>query len=314
MAEKKKQGKLTPKLNVAREGVDVLADLATIGADLAGKFGGNVADAKRAADILNLVGEGVRTGGKVYDKAKEKQFADASSLALDNIGLLCEIILTQKGAPPGTIAAMKGGFKAGNAAIAAGKAFAQADEDGVSKGIDSLGDVLKASLDVAAAATTDAEAKKRMQIAAATAPTALKSFAIGMQLGKKIEEGDADGVVDCLSKAAKAALNTIQDIKKAEATAGKSATVAKETGAKIDKETLALTQDINLAAFGGKTLVAAATLARKGDHIKALNKIIQNVGKGLEDVLVKAGVDKAQAKQIAGIYNAARRRRRCSKR
>src|SRR6185295_8127510 len=102
-------------------------------------------------------------------------------------------------------------------------------------------DVLKASLDVAAGATTDPEAKKRMQIAAASAPTALKSFAIGMQLGKKIEEGDADGVVDCLSKAGKAALNTIQGIKKIEATAGKPEKAAKEAGAKIDKETLALT-------------------------------------------------------------------------
>jgi len=305
VAEKKKQGKLTPMRNKTREAVDVLADLATIGADMAGKFGGNAAQAKRAGDILNLIGEGVRTGGKVYDKAKEKEFADASSLALDNIALLCEIILTQKGAPKETIAAVKGGFKAGNAAIVAGKAFAQRDAEGVTKGVDSIGDVLKAALDAAAAATADAESKKRIQLAAATAPTALKAFAIGGQIALKVEQGDAEGVVDCLSKAGKATLNTIQDIRKIETMSRQSEKDGKETAKKLDKETLDITQDINLAAFGGKTLIAAATLARKGDHIKAINKIIQNVGNGLEDVLVKSGVDKAQAKQIAGIYVAA---------
>jgi len=46
-------------------------------------------------------------------------------------------------------------------------------------------------------------------------------------------------------------------------------------------------------------------MMKKGEHLKALNKIIQNVGKGLADVLEKSGVDKKQAAQIASIYTAA---------
>src|ERR1041385_9024236 len=46
-------------------------------------------------------------------------------------------------------------------------------------------------------------------------------------------------------------------------------------------------------------------MSKKDGYLKAINKIIQNVGKGLADTLEKAGVDKKQAAQIAGIYNAA---------
>ena len=166
-------------------------------------------------------------------------------------------------------------------------------------------DVLKASLEAAASVTDDPEKKKQLQIAAATAPNLLKNVALGMDIAKKVDEGDADGVVDCLTKAAKNALGTIQDIKKIESTSGLSKDAAKKKGAEIDKQTTDITQDINLASFGVKTLIAAKIMSKKGEHLKAINKIIQNVGKGLADTLEKAGVDKKQAAQIAGIYNAA---------
>src|SRR5438045_8104673 len=100
VADKKKKGKLTPKTNRLREAMDTSADLLAVGSDLGLTFGKGTVDAKRAAEVLNLLSEGIRTGGKVYDKAKEKEFSDAASMALDNISLLAEIILTQKGAPP----------------------------------------------------------------------------------------------------------------------------------------------------------------------------------------------------------------------
>ncbi|MEI7461366.1 MAG: hypothetical protein WCK15_18310 [Pirellula sp.] len=303
IAVKKEKGELTADYDLGRDVFDTTGQLLAIGASLTKEFGDSD-NGKRAAQILLYLSEANSASGKIYDNIQEKEFADASSFALDNISLLTTMILQNDGASEETIAATKSGFSSGVAAIKAGKAFAPGGA-GVDEGLDALGDALKGFLDSAAAATRDPVQKKRLQLAAASAPKTLKGAALTLGLKNQVEEGNAEGCIQCLTKASLEILATVQEVRKIEAQDGLSDEQAEELGKKSDDETQDIAQIINLAGFGAAMAGKAAITLHRGEYEKSFDGVIDDIGKGLEKVLIKSGVDEKAASMIANSYKAA---------
>jgi len=295
IAKKEKEGKLTPELSLIREGVDLVGDLGSVASDLVASFGGDTAGAQLAVELLTLSSDVIKGGGQIYDKAKEKEFADASSLVLGNIEIITQFALGQAGFPSEVIDSVSNGFDSGKAAIAAGKAFAKG-ADGMSDGLNSIADVLNGALAIAVASVSDPAMKESLEKAMAIAPNALKSVAIGKNLVGSLEQGDAGGVVDCLTQGAQIALKSVQDVRKIQGTSN---------GDELDQQTGSISTDIDLAGTGLKLVIENAILVKRGDYIKALNGVIDGIGAGLSSVLVQAGVSEDEANQIATIYSSA---------
>jgi hypothetical protein len=301
---KREKGELTPKANRLRDLVQTGAELASVGADLAAGFGAGSDNAELAGELLGLIGSVVEAGGDAYDKIKAKEYADASGVVLDACSLITVMALKKAGVDDAIIEATKASFKAGGAAINAGKKFAEG-ASGAAAGTEILANVLKNSLDIAASLVTDPGQKAALKQAAAIAPMAMKAVGISADMVMKVNEGDTDGVIDCLTRGVKAGMEGAQDLKKLEATRG----MTDEQGAKIEKgideDTKTFNRRVDLATLGAKTVVSAAIMAKKGAYLKAFDTLITNVGEGLTKALIEARVDEKQAKQIGIIYKSA---------
>lgn len=297
--KKKEQGQLTPKANRARSMAQSAAELATVGADLAGGFAPGSAQAKLAGQVLNTMSAVIKGADEGIDKVLAKEYADGATTFLGTVKVVTGAILSGVGVPKDVVGLVDKGFSFGSAAITAGKHFARG-ADGLTDGVNVLGGLLQGILQAAAtSATQDPATQKALSAAATSLGTAIKGAGTSVKLLRALDADPPDpaAAFDCLCELAVTTLNSVQDIRKI----GASAEQVKE----IDRQTKTGEQGAALGTVALKTSAAMAISIKRGSYQKAFDELIAGVGDGLGKALVLGNLPQAQADNIAKLYQSA---------
>lgn len=304
VADKKAKGLLTPKVNMVSVSLDAGAELLAVGGTIAGGFGPDQASAALAKNILNGASKALAGSAAVYDKVLAKEYTDASSLALDTIRGITTTALGVAGISKDTIGAVDKGFKAGDAAVKAGRALARG-ADGAGDAAGFIAAVLEGALG-AAVATTSGTDKENLERALALAPAVFRQGKIISVLRQKVMDRDAEGVFMCFVESANNGLEAARGMELVDAKARSHSTKESEKITELfTKDTEKLKSIIAAGGAGAAKAIQFAVLASKGRHLEAFNTLVDAIGSGLSLALQEGGVPKDQAEQIAGLYAAA---------
>lgn len=303
--DRRAQDKLTPQGSRGEDIVASAAEVLDLGGKLIKDFAPGTPDFKLAMSVIGTSATVLRQGAKIYDQIGARKFIDTSSTALDVMGTVTAVVLQQCGIPEKTTKIVEASFAAGGAALAAGQAFAKG-VDGVEDGLNALAIVSAKALGAALIATAagNEETRQALSLAASAVPGSFKLAALAADLRQKVLAADYAGIVDCLSKAMKAALTSVQELREIKATQGKTPEEATEIKKQMKAQTADLAVYFDLGTAVAALTVKTATTARKGEHLATLNVLINGIGASLEKVLTVAGVSEKEAKLIGGAYKA----------